>query len=86
MVKVILSLMCLLVNESSCKRRDNMANHIEFALNQIINYLTGKFAHEFEMSKSKTRRYIIDVLSYTIVVEANREYIEFLIEQNAEEV
>lgn len=63
-----------------------MANHIEFTLNQIINYLTGKFADEFEMSKSKTRRYIIDALSYPVVVEANREYIEFLIEQNAEEV
>lgn len=63
-----------------------MANHIEFTLNQIINYLTGKFADEFETSKSKTRRYIIDALFYNVVVEATREYIKFLIEQNAEEV
>ena len=59
-----------------------MANHIEFTLNQIVNYLTDKFSHEFEMPKTETRRYIIDALSYNVVVEAIREQIEFLIEQN----
>ena len=63
-----------------------MANHIEFTLNQIINYLTDKFADEFEMSKAETRRYIIDALSYNVVVEAIRHQIEFLIEQNVGEV
>lgn len=63
-----------------------MTNHIEFTLNQIVNYLTDKFSDEFEMSKAETRRYIIDALSYNVVVEAIREQIEFLIEQNVEEV
>ena len=63
-----------------------MANHIEFTLNQIVNYLTDKFSDEFGMSKAETRRYIIDALSYNVVVEAIREQIEFLIEQNMEEV
>lgn len=63
-----------------------MANHIEFTLNQIVNYLTDKFSDEFEMSKTETGRYIVDALSYNVVVEAIREQIEFLIEQNAEEV
>lgn len=61
-----------------------MANHIEFTLNQIVNYLTDKFADEFEMSKTETRRYIIDALSYNVVVESIREQIEFLIDQNEE--
>lgn len=47
-----------------------MANHIEFTLNQIINYLTDKFSNEFEMSKAETKRYIIDALSYNVVVES----------------
>ena len=59
-----------------------MANHIESTLNQIVNYLTDKFADEFEMSKTETRRYIIDALHYNIVVESIREQIEFLIEQD----
>ena len=59
-----------------------MANHIESTLNQIVNYLADKFSHEFEMSKTETRRYIIDALFYNVVVEAIREQIEFLIEQN----
>lgn len=59
-----------------------MAKHNEFTLSQIINYLTDKFSDEFEMSKSETRRYIIDALSYNIVVEAIREQIDFLIEEN----
>ena len=59
-----------------------MANHLEFTLNQIVNYLTDKFADEFEMSKAETRRYIIDALSYNIVVESIRGQIEFLIEQD----
>lgn len=63
-----------------------MANHIEFTLNQIINYLTDRFSDEFEVSKAETRRCIIDALSYNVVVEAIREQIEFLIEQNVEEV
>lgn len=63
-----------------------MANHIEFTLNQIINHLTDEFSDEFELSKTETRRYIIDALSYNVVIEAIREQIEFLIEQNVEEV
>ena len=57
-----------------------MTNHIEFTLNQIINYLTDRFSDEFEMSKAETRRYIIDALFYNVVVEAIREQIAFLIE------
>lgn len=63
-----------------------MANHIEFTLNQIVNYLIDKFSDEFVMSKAETRRYITDSLSYNVVVEAIREQIEFLIEQNIEGV
>lgn len=59
-----------------------MANHIEFTLNQIVNYLADKFSDEFKLSKTETRRYIIDALSYNVVVEAIREQIGFLIEQN----
>ena len=59
-----------------------MANHIEFTLNQIVNYLADKFSDEFELSKTETRRYIIDALSYNVVVQSIREQIEFLIEQN----
>ena len=59
-----------------------MANHIEFTLNQIVNYLTDKFSDEFEMSKAETRKYIIDALSYNVVVEELGLQIEFLIEQN----
>lgn len=59
-----------------------MANHIEFTLNQIVNYLTDKFSYEFEMSKAEAKRYIIDALFYNVVVESIREQIEFLIEQN----
>lgn len=63
-----------------------MVDHIEFTLNQIVNYLTDKFSDEFGMSKAEIRRYIVDALSYNIVVESLREQIEFLIEQNVEEV
>lgn len=62
-----------------------MTSHIEFTLNQIIHYLTDRFSDEFEVSKTETRRYIIDALSCNVVVEAIREQIEFLIEQNVEE-
>lgn len=62
-----------------------MAKHNEFTLSQIINYLTDEFSDEFEMSKSETKRYIIDALSYNIVVEAIREQIEFLLEENMDE-
>lgn len=61
-----------------------MGKHLEFTLNQIVNYLTDKFSDEFEMSKAETRRYTIDALSYNIVVESIREQIEFLIEQNGQ--
>ena len=63
-----------------------MADHIEFTLNQIVNYLTDKFSDEFGMSKAEIRRYLVDALSYNVVVESLREQIEFLIEQNVEEV
>ena len=63
-----------------------MANHIESTLNQIVNYLADKFSDEFELSKTESRKYIIDALFYNVVVEAIREQIEFLIGQNAEEV
>lgn len=59
-----------------------MANHIESTLNQIVNYLADKFSNEFELCKTETRRYIIDALSYNVVVESIRERIDFLIEQN----
>ncbi len=59
-----------------------MANHIESTLNQIVNYLADKFSNEFELSKTETTRYIIDALSYNVVVESIREQIDFLIEQN----
>lgn len=62
-----------------------MGKHLEFTLNQIVNYLTDKFSDEFEMSKAETKRYIIDALSYNIVVEAIREQIEFLLEGNMDE-
>lgn len=63
-----------------------MVNHIEFTLNHIVNYLTDKFSDEFGMSKAEIRRYIVDALSYNIVVESLREQIEFLIEQSVEDV
>ena len=59
-----------------------MGKHLEFTLNQVVNYLADKFSRDFGISKSEARRYLIDALTYNVVVESIREQIEFLIEQN----
>lgn len=59
-----------------------MGNHLEFTLNQVANYLADKFSKDFDISKSEARRYLIDALTYNVVVEELRQQIEFLIEQN----
>lgn len=55
-----------------------IANHIEFTLSHIINYLTDRFSDELEVFKAETKRCTIDALSYNVVVEATREQIEVL--------
>lgn len=59
-----------------------MGNHLEFTLNQVVNYLADKFSRDFGISKSEARRYLIDALTYNVVVEELGLQIEFLIEQN----
>lgn len=59
-----------------------MGKHLEFTLNQVANYLVDKFSKDFGISKSEARRYLIDALTYNVVVEELRLQIEFLIEQN----
>lgn len=59
-----------------------MGKHLEFTLNQVINYLADKFSKDFDISKAEARRYLIDALTYNVVVEELRLQIKFLIEQN----
>ena len=59
-----------------------MGKHLEFTLNQVANYLTDKFSKDFDISKAEARRYLIDALTYNVVVEELGLQIEFLIEQN----
>lgn len=56
-----------------------MGKHLEFTLNQVANYLVDKFSEDFEISKSETRKYLIDALTYNVVVEAIWEQMNFLI-------
>ena len=46
-----------------------MGKHLEFTLNQVVNYLADKFSKDFGISKSEARRYLIDALTYNVVVE-----------------
>lgn len=59
-----------------------MGKHLEFTLNQVANYLVDKFSKDFDISKAEARRYLIDALTYNVVVEELGLQIEFLIEQN----
>lgn len=56
-----------------------MANHVEYTLGQVINYLTDKFAKDFNLSKTETKRYLIDALTYNIVVEALWDQVDYLV-------
>lgn len=62
-----------------------MADHLGFTLNQIANYLVDKFSEDFEISKSETRKYFIDALTYNVVVEAIWEQMNFLIYEDTTE-
>lgn len=63
-----------------------MGKHLEFTLNQVANYLVDRFSKDFDISKSEARRYLIDALTYNVVVEELRLQIEFLIKQNEQSV
>ena len=62
-----------------------MGKHLEFTLNQVANYLVDKFSEDFEISKSETRKYLIDALTYNVVVEAIWEQMNFLIYEDTTE-
>ena len=62
-----------------------MADHTGFTLSQIANYLVDKFSEDFEISKSETRKYLIDALTYNVVVEAIWEQMNFLIYEDTTE-
>ena len=62
-----------------------MADHTGFTLSQIANYLVDKFSEDFEISKSETRKYLIDALTYNVVVEAIWEQMNFLIYEHPAE-
>lgn len=62
-----------------------MGKHLEFTLNQIANYLVDKFSEDFEISKSETRKYLIDALTYNVVAEAIWEQMNFLIYEDRTE-
>lgn len=62
-----------------------MADHTGFTLSQIANYLVDKFSEDFEISKSETRKYLIDALTYNVVVEAIWEQMNFLIYEDTAE-
>ena len=62
-----------------------MGKHLEFTLNQVANYLVDKFSEDFELSKTETRKYFIDALTYNVVVEAIWEQMNFLIYEGTAE-
>lgn len=62
-----------------------MGKHLEFTLNQVANYLVDKFSEDFEISKSEARKYLIDALTYNVVVEAIWEQMNFLIYEDTTE-
>lgn len=62
-----------------------MGKHLEFTLNQVANYLVDKFSEDFEISKSETRKYLIDALTYNVVIEAIWEQMNFLIYEDTAE-
>ena len=62
-----------------------MADHTGFTLSQIANYLVDKFSEDFEISKSEARKYLIDALTYNVVVEAIWEQMNFLIYEDTAE-